>query len=171
MAELKPYDTANIPGPKMAKEGKPVVVAKLVGKAKRPLLVVGMEILENGLLEHAVDIGKKGVTIAATAHSIKGFREAGYTKDVHYIGIHELTNDLRDPDWKGLDGKGNYDVVLFLGITYYLSSQMMAALKNFAPHLKSISIDRYYHPNAEFSYANMKVDELKEATREMLAAM
>jgi len=171
MAELKPYDTANIPGPKMAKEAKPLVVAKLVGKAKRTLLVVGKEALDNDLLAPAIEIGKKGVTIAATAHSIRGFREAGYTDNVYFIGIHELTNNLRDPEWKGLDGKGNYDIVLFYGITYYLSSQMMAALKNFAPHLKSISIDRYYHPNAEFSYANMKVDELKGITKEMLAQM
>lgn len=171
MADLRPYDAANIPGPKMAKETTPQVVAKMMGKAKRPLLVVGMEALEGGLLAPAIELGRRGIPIAATAHSIRGFREAGYTEGVYPVGLHELTNCLLDPEWAGLDGNGSYDLVLFYGITYYYASQMMAALKNFAPHLRAVSIDRYYHPNAEFSYGNLKPDELVRHTRELVSQL
>jgi len=168
MADLRPFDAANIPGPVMAREAAPQVVAKMVGKAKRPLLVVGMEALEDGLLAQAIELGRRGIPIAATAHSIRGFREAGYIERVQAVGLHELTNYLLDPKWLGLDGKGGYDLVLFYGITYYYASQMMAALKNFAPHLRAISIDRYYHPNAAFSYRNLKTLELVQHTAELI---
>ena len=166
--DATPFDTANIPGPKMAKAVNPKVMGKLISRAKRPLLIVGMEILTDDLIDRAIEIGSKGIPIAATAHSIKGFREKDYNRSVKSIGLHELTNDLRDPEWKGLDGGGNYDLVIFLGITYYFASQMMAALKNFAPHLKTISIDRYYHPNAGMTFGNLSKADLLEALKEVI---
>jgi anaerobic carbon-monoxide dehydrogenase, CODH/ACS complex subunit epsilon len=71
--------------------------------------------------------------------------------------MHALASYLCDPQWQGLDGKGGYDLVAFLGITYYYASQAMSALKNFSK-VKVISIDRYYHPNASMSFGNLKKD-------------
>ena len=76
---------------------------------------------------------------------------------MNYCNLHELTNCLRDPNWKGLDGKGNYDLVIFFGIVYYYASQMLSCIKNFAidPLIRAVSIDRYYHPQARMSFTNI----------------
>jgi acetyl-CoA decarbonylase/synthase complex subunit epsilon len=124
-------------------------------KAKRPILIVGAEILQNGVIDKVIEIGKKGIPVAATAHTIKTFLEKGYTPVSGDLGLHEVTNLLKDPDWKGFDGRGNYDMVIFLGITYYFASRMLSTLKNFAPHLRAYSIDRYYHVNAVMSLDNI----------------
>ncbi len=153
-----PFDIANIPGPEMGRIATPEVMGSCISSAKRPLLVVGSEILrEDFFLEKAIEIGKKGIPIAATGHSIKGFVEKGYTENVIYYNLHDLTNCLRDPNWKGLDGKGNYDLVIFFGIVYYHASQMLSCIKNFGinPLIRTISIDRYYHPQARMSFPNI----------------
>ncbi|MCD6204015.1 MAG: CO dehydrogenase/acetyl-CoA synthase complex subunit epsilon [Methanophagales archaeon] len=153
-----PFDVANIPGPEMGEVAPPEVIGNYISRAKRPLLVVGSEILRDDFfLETAIEIGKKGIPIAATGHSIRGFVEKGYTENVNYCNLHELTNCLRDPNWKGLDGKGNYDFVIFFGIVYYYASQMLSCIKNFAidPLIRAVSIDRYYHPQARMSFTNI----------------
>ncbi|MCP8321098.1 MAG: CO dehydrogenase/acetyl-CoA synthase complex subunit epsilon, partial [archaeon] len=71
------------------------------------------------------------------------------------MGIEDLVNRLKEKEWEGFDGKGNYDSVIFIGGVYYFQSLMLSTLKHFAPHLKTFSIDRFYHPNAEFSFENM----------------
>ena len=151
-----PFDIGNIPGPQMSRVAGPFVIGNAIASAKRPLLVVGAEILEDGLIEKAIEIGKKGLPIVATGHSIKGFVEKEYD-GATYMGLHELANFLRDPEWAGLDGKGNYDMVIVLGVKYYSASQMLVALKNFAtdPLMRIVSIDRYYHPNARLSFENI----------------
>ena len=150
-----PLDVANIPGPETGEVVAPEVIGSYISSAKRPLLVVGSEILRDDFfIELAIELGKKGIPIAATGHSIRGFVEKGYTEAVNYYNLHELTNCLRDPNWKGLDGKGNYDFVIFFGIIYYYASQMLSCIKNFAidPLMRAVSIDRYYQPNARMSF-------------------
>jgi acetyl-CoA decarbonylase/synthase complex subunit epsilon len=152
-----PFDVANIPGPETGEVVAPEVIGNYISSAKRPLLVVGSEILRDGFfVEIAVELGKKGIPIAATGHSIKGFVKKGYSENVQYYNLHELTNCLRDPNWRGLDGTGNYDFVIFFGITYYYASQMLSCIKNFAtdPLVRAVSIDRYYHPNARMGFTN-----------------
>ena len=74
-----PFDVANIPGPEMGEVAPPEVIGNYISSAKRPLLVVGSEILRDDFfLEIAIEIGKKGIPIAATGHSIRGFVEKGY---------------------------------------------------------------------------------------------
>jgi|Deesub1362A_J573_1020465.scaffolds.fasta_scaffold00371_28 acetyl-CoA decarbonylase/synthase complex subunit epsilon len=151
----QPFDAANIPGPKMAtllEKGKPV--ANMIKKAKRPLLIVGPDITD-AMFERVLKFVDKGVTVVATGNAITRFIDAGVDGKVKYAVLHELTQFLLDPDWPGFDGEGNYDLVLMLGSIYYHGSQMLAALKNFAPHIRAIAIDRYYHPNAAMSFGNL----------------
>lgn len=153
-----PFDVANIPGPETGEVVPPEVIGSYISNAERPLLVVGSEILRDDFfVEIAIEIGKKGIPIAATGHSIRGFVNTGYTDNVMYCNLHDLTNCLRDPNWSGLDGKGNYDFVIFFGIIYYYASQMLSCIKNFAtdPLIRAVSIDRYYHPNARMSFTNI----------------
>ncbi|MEM0202970.1 MAG: CO dehydrogenase/acetyl-CoA synthase complex subunit epsilon [Archaeoglobaceae archaeon] len=149
----QPFDAANIPGPKMAmllEKGKPVAMA--IKKAKHPLLIVGPDITP-AMIERVKKFAEKGVTIVATGNAITKLTQAGI--NARYAVLHELTQFLLDPNWKGFDGKGNYDVVLMMGSIYYHGSQMLAAIKNFAPHIRAIAIDRYYHPNAAMSFGNL----------------
>lgn len=169
--KLFPFDTANVPGPKMASGLKPVPAGKIIAKANRPLLVVGDGIKSQpDWLERAIKFGEKGVAIAATGVAVKAFIDAGYEK-ANSENFHALTSYLMDPEWKGFDGNGQYDVVVFMGTLYYYSSAMMQALKNFAPHLRVLSIDRHYHPNAAMSFGNLSDDEFLEAVDEVLANM
>jgi len=106
---------------------------------------------------------------------MRGFVENEYTENVYYYNLHELTNCLRDPNWKGLDGAGNYDFVIFYGIIYYYASQMLSCLKNFAtePLMRTVSIDRYYHPNARMSFTNIMPrmeDEYKAMLKEFVSS-
>ncbi|MCS7119235.1 MAG: CO dehydrogenase/acetyl-CoA synthase complex subunit epsilon [Archaeoglobaceae archaeon] len=149
----QPFDAANIPGPKMAtllERGKPVALA--VKRAKHPLLIVGPDITPP-MVERVKKFAEKGVTVVATGNAIRRLTSAGI--NARYAVLHELAQFLVDPNWKGFDGKGNYDVVLMMGNLYYHGSQVLAAIKNFAPHIRAISIDRYYHPNAALSFGNL----------------
>ena len=165
-----PFDVANISGPETGGVVAPEVIGSYILNAKRPLLVVGSEILRDEFfIEIAIELCKTGIPIAATGHSIKGFIEKGYTENVSYYNLHVLTNCLRDPNWAGLDGKGNYDFVIFFGILYYYASQMLSCIKNFAidPLIRAVSIDRYYHPQARMSFTNITPRE-EELYKDML---
>lgn len=160
-----PFDTGNIPGPKMAKAVMPGVPGKMLARAKRPLLIVGSEVHDKDVLARAVAIGQRGIQIAAVGNSYTSLGDKEL--DVHYVNMHALASYLCDPDWKGLDGKGNYDLVVFFGITYYYASQAISALKNFS-NIKVISIDKYYHPNADMSFGNLKNDVFIAALDEVI---
>jgi len=128
------------------------------------------------MFDKAIAIGKTGVPIAATAHSIKGFIERSYgpeENNVYMIGLHPLTNYHRFKDWQGLDGKGQYDEVIFMGIFYKFASAMFSALKNFNRDIKRVSIDRYYHVNADMTFGNLAFEPEKyhEAVDEVIAKL
>ncbi|MCZ7355727.1 MAG: CO dehydrogenase/acetyl-CoA synthase complex subunit epsilon [Candidatus Methanoperedens sp.] len=160
-----PFDTGNIPGPKMAKAVMPAVSGKMLARAKRPLLIVGSQIHEEDVLAKVVDMGHAGIQIAAIGNAYKSLGDKGL--DVHYANLHALASYLCDPNWRGLDGKGGYDLVVFFGITYYYASQAISALKNFSD-IKVISLDKYYHPNAFMSFGNLKKDVFIAALDEVI---
>jgi acetyl-CoA decarbonylase/synthase complex subunit epsilon len=74
-------------------------------------------------------------------------------------GAIEIVNLLKDPEWKGVDGEGSHDLVLFIGVTYYLASQGLSSLKHFAPHLKTLTLCKFFHSNADASFPNMSDSE------------
>ncbi len=160
-----PFETGNVPGPKTARTMMPAVAGKMLAKAKRPLLIVGSQVHEKDVLSKAVAIGKTGIQIAAVGNAYTSIGDKGL--DVHYANMHALASYICDPNWKGLDGKGNYDLVVFFGITYYYASQAISALKNFSG-IKVISIDKYYHPNADMSFGNLKQDVFIAALDEVI---
>lgn len=163
-----PFDTGNIPGPKMARATMPAVAGKMLAKAKRPLLIVGSQVHDEEVLARAVAMGKGGIQIAAVGNAYKSLGDKGL--DVHYMNMHALASYLCDPNWRGLDGKGGYDLVVFFGITYYYASQAISALKNFS-NIRVISMDKYYHPNADMSFGNLKKDVFIEALDMVIAEL
>ena len=161
---LKVYTTY---GPKSAKPAQPSVVAKMVAKAKRPLLVVGAEILKDEMLAKAIEIAKTGIPVAATGHTMTGLKDAEGV-DAKYINIHFLGTYLCDPNWQGLDGEGPYDLILFLGHKKYYVNQVLSGLKNFS-NLKTIAIERHFIQNATMSFGNIKPEVHLEALDELIA--
>ena len=139
--------------------------AKIISKAERPLLVLGGRLLVWSLdgrsaLEYAVDIAKAAdIPICATAHLKGKLTELGVNPDCVYDAV-EIVNALKDPDWKGARGEGNHDLVIFFGIRSDFQEQCLSVLKHFAyKHLKTMTLDKYYFPNANFSLNNIKKDE------------
>jgi acetyl-CoA decarbonylase/synthase complex subunit epsilon len=163
-----PFDTGNIPGPKMARAVMPAVSGKMLSKAKRPLLIVGSQVHDEEVLSKAIAMGKEGLQIAAVGNAYTSLGNKGL--DVYYANLHALASYLCDPNWKGLDGKGNYDLVVFFGVTYYYASQAISAVKNFSK-IRIISIDKYYHPNADMSFGNLKKDVFTAALDEVIAEL
>jgi len=138
--------------------------ANIIKKAKRPLLVLGPKLLDSSLdgkllLDYALEIAQAtNAATCATAHVKGKMMEAGVKPDSSYDGV-EIVNFLKDPEWKGLKGAGNHDLVMFFGIRSDLAEQTLSPLKHFAPYLKTMTLCKYVFPNADYSLPNFKKDE------------
>ncbi|GAB4381951.1 MAG: CO dehydrogenase/acetyl-CoA synthase complex subunit epsilon [Methanothermobacter thermautotrophicus] len=135
------------------------MVASAIKKAKRPLMVIGSLVnsIPDDITDRITRITEKGdMEVALTGgSSLKGDR----FRRRNIIGLIEIVDNLKNPAWKGFDGNGNYDLVCFIGVPYYIGSQGLSTLRAFAPHLKTVTLCRYMHPNADISYPNMSYDE------------
>ena len=138
--------------------------ANLIGKAKRPLLVLGPRLLKLSLdgkllLEYALEIAKvANIPICATAHVKGKMTELGVKPDSVYDAV-EIVNHLKDPQWQGVKKEGNHDLVIFFGIRTDLGEQALSPLKHFAPHLRTMTLCKYVFPNADYSLPNFRKDE------------
>jgi acetyl-CoA decarbonylase/synthase complex subunit epsilon len=138
--------------------------AGLIRKAKRPLLVLGPLLLKSSLdgrllIEYALDIAKvASIPTCATAQVRAKMMELEVKPDSCY-DVVEIINALKDPNWQGVKKEGNHDLVLFFGIRSDLGEQGLSVLKHFAPHLKTMTLCKYYFPNANYSLPNFRKDE------------
>jgi acetyl-CoA decarbonylase/synthase complex subunit epsilon len=148
--------------------------ANLILKAKRPLLVLGPLLPEWSLdsklaIEYALEIAKAAnIPICATA-TIKGkMVELGTKPDSVYDAV-EIVNHLKDPGWHGVKREGNHDLVIFFGIRSDLEEQCLSVLKHFAfDHLRSMTLDKYYFPHANYSLPNFRKESQWKAFLESL---
>ncbi|KZX15492.1 acetyl-CoA decarbonylase/synthase complex subunit epsilon [Methanobrevibacter cuticularis] len=153
-----PWQPTVIAGPKQALLVTPETAKLMLQKAKRPLFVVGPYAKDEPLMSHVVDISKEwNLPIVTTADTYKKFNDNEIETDSY--GIVEITNLLKDPEWKGVKGEGQHDLAIFVGCIYYIASQGLSTLKHFAPHLKTLTICKYFHSNADASFPNMKDKE------------
>ena len=168
-AKTRLGQTAEIAGPTNANifpNGN--VAASLISKAKRPLLVVGshsvkIETNDGDLIDSAIRaMTNPKVSVVATAHMVGEFRKRGAEK-ANSLSLFVLGKYLSDPEWKGFDGKGAYDTVVFVGFPYYMEWLVESGLKNFAMSLRTISLDRNYQPNAKWSLGWMPEPDWKES--------
>jgi acetyl-CoA decarbonylase/synthase complex subunit epsilon len=175
MTMMLPYHRVNVlTGTKAAKVIEdPTEYTHLIRRASRPLLVLGPDTLtvklgDKLLMEYAVEIAKAAnIPVCATAHTKKKLLELGVEPASSY-DIIEIINHLQDPAWKGVKGEGNHDLVIFLGIRSDLGEQGLSTLKHFARHLKTMTLCRYYFPNASYSLANLKDTKWKEFLENMI---
>jgi acetyl-CoA decarbonylase/synthase complex subunit epsilon len=164
-----PWQTAEIAGPKKALLiMKPDVVAAMIKRAKRPILIVGHLATkadsETGkMIGYAIRLNNATeIPVVATAHTIHEFVKQGF-QPAAQMSAMDIGNRLKDPTWKGLDEKGPYDVTLFMGLPYYMEFVILSGLKHFSTDLKTISLDRYYNPHARWSFPNLKVEEWNQS--------
>ena len=147
--------------------------ANLILKAKRPLLVLGPLLSEwsfDGklLIEYALEIAKMGnIPICATAHVKGKMMELGTKPDSVYDAV-EIVNHLKDPGWHGVKKEGNHDLILLFGIRSDLGEQCLSVLKHFAPHLKTMTLCKFYYPHADYSLPNFRKDKQWKAFLESL---
>jgi len=167
----QPWQTAEVPGPKRANViTKPEIITAMIRKAERPLLIVGHKVVEaDSSIEEPIDyvipLAKSlKIPVVATAHLIGKFLERGFQPDAS-MPVVDIGNRLVDPNWKGLRGEGQHDLVLIIGVPYYMEWLVLSALKHFAPNLKSISMDRFYQPNATWSFPNISIEDWQRSLK------
>lgn len=154
----------------------PVQCADLILKARRPLLILGAKLIKWSVdgklaLEYALDLARAaGIPTCATAHVKGKMVELGVIPESIY-DVVEIVNALKDPDWRGVKKEGNHDLVIFLGVRSDLEEQCLSVLKHFAyKHLKTMTLDKYYFPHANYSLPNFRKDEQwREFLEELIA--
>gem|GEM_PF-192754 len=136
----------------------PKVYAERMAKAKNPLFIIGPGLLidyaEGKLpIDWAVDIAKAGnLPVCATADTAGPLIERGLKPDLS-CGILEITGIyLVDPEWKGVNGKGQHDFVLFNGIPCFFAERALTTLLRYAPWLKTHTVCPRMHHNADYTW-------------------
>ncbi|MGB9979793.1 CO dehydrogenase/acetyl-CoA synthase complex subunit epsilon [Methanobacterium sp.] len=153
-----PWQPTVIAGPKQALLVTPETAKMMLKKSKKPLIVVGPLIKDSPVLSLAVQIAEKwNIPIVSTGDMFKTLNEADIKSKPY--GVVEIVNLLKDPEWEGVNGEGQHDLVLFIGVIYYIGSQGLSTLKHFAPHLKTLTLCKFFHSNADASFPNMKDEE------------
>jgi len=167
--KAEPWQKAEVAGPQKANViTKPEIAAAMIKRAKRPIIVIGTLATaadkDTGkMIDYTIRLSKgSGTPVVATAHTARDFVKAGF-HPASSMSVMDIGNRLKDPTWNGLDGKGPYDLAVFLGLPYYMEYLVLSGLKHFSCNLKTITLDRYYNPNASWSFPNLKVEEWNQS--------
>ena len=171
----EPWQCAEVSATKKAMAiSKPEIAVSLIKRAKRPLLIIGSGAIERELagkllIDYLIDFAKASkVPVVATAHIVGEFLKRGF-KPSDFMSSMDIANRLVDPSWQGLDGRGSYDVILFVAMPYYMEANILSGLMHFAPKLKTITLDNAFHPHASWSFPNSNVKIWSENLKVMIS--
>jgi len=160
LAATEPWQTAEVAGPRKALIiTKPEVVVAMIKQAKRPILIAGHKTAETRmknkkLIDYIIKLAENAnIPIVATAQVAGEFLKRGH-EPAAWMPALDISNRLADPEWRGLDGNGSYDLALFVGLPYYMEWTILSGLKNFASNVKTVTLDNTYQPNATWSFSN-----------------
>jgi CO dehydrogenase/acetyl-CoA synthase complex epsilon subunit len=142
---------------------KPVVAAKLLKRAKSPVIVVGHEAADgegSGILDPIARIAKAtGAPVIATG-GVSGALGKKGLKDSLVLSAMEAGDRLLDPAWRPAPDRDPPDYAFILGVPFAIASVIEAGLASFArDHLKIVSLDRLYHPHCDLSLPNQSREE------------
>jgi acetyl-CoA decarbonylase/synthase complex subunit epsilon len=161
----EPWQCAEIAATKKANPiQKPEIAVAMIKRAQRPLLIVGSTVTQKFMegrpaIDFIIDFANASkVPVVATAHMVSEFLKRGYTP-AGFMSAMDIGNRVVDPTWQGLDGKGHPDLVMFVGLPYYMEALILSGLKHFAPDLKTMTLDNLYHAHASWSYPNATLEE------------
>jgi anaerobic carbon-monoxide dehydrogenase, CODH/ACS complex subunit epsilon len=161
----EPWQCAEVATTKKANPiQKPEIAVAMIKKAQRPLLIVGSNATERymegkQLIEYLIDFANASkVPVVATAHMVGEFIKRGY-QPAAFMNAMEIGQRVEDPAWQGLDGKGRYDLVIMVGMPYYMQALILCGLKHFAPDLKTMTLDNLFHVHASWSFPNATLED------------
>jgi acetyl-CoA decarbonylase/synthase complex subunit epsilon len=161
----EPWQCAEIAATKKANPiQKPEIAVAMIKRAIKPLLIVGSNATERWmegkqLIDYIIDLANASkVPVVATAHMVGEFLKRGY-KPAGFMPAMDIGQRVVDPTWQGLDGKGHPDLVMFVGLPYYMEALILSGLKHFAPDLKTMTLDNLYHAHASWSFPNATLEE------------
>jgi len=161
----EPWQCAEVATTKKANPiQKPEIAVAMIKKASRPILIVGSNATERCmdgrlLIEYIIDFANASkVPVVATAHMIGEFIKRGY-QPAAFMNAMEIGQRVGDPSWQGLNGKGHPDLVMFVGLPYYMEALILAGLKHFAPDLKTMTLDNLFHVHASWSFPNATLED------------
>jgi len=143
---------------------KPEIAVAMIKRAQSSLLIVGSNATERymegkQLIEYVIEFANASkVPVVATAHMVGEFIKRGY-QPAAFMNAMEIGQRVVDPEWQGLDGKGHPDLVLLVGLPYYVESLMLSGMKHFAPDLKTMTLDNLFHVHAAWSFLNASLEE------------
>jgi len=153
----------------------PKVMANILKTpGKKKLMVIGAEALGweldgKKVADYLIEIANKlECHVVGTGHTY------GYLKDkipadrLWDMSLINITGRLVDKEWKGLDGEGQYSMAIFGGHIVFYVSQTLSRIKNFSNWVRTVDLDRYAHPNARFSLANLSDEEWKEFLEQVI---
>jgi acetyl-CoA decarbonylase/synthase complex subunit epsilon len=165
MADDESWLIAEVPGPrKAAVIRKPEAANAMIRRARCPVLVIGHIAAETDLegrklIDYLIELARKGrVPVVATAHTRAALKERGFEPFMVMPAV-SIGARLTDPDWQGCDDAGPYDLALFAGLPYQMTWTILSGLKHFAPHLRTMSLDNVYQPNASWSFPNLSIKD------------
>jgi len=171
MSHPEPWQKAETPGPMRALViSKPEVVIGMIKRAKRPLLIVGSESAQREVagekeIDQLIRIAKAGkIPVAATSRAVVDFEKRNY-EPASWLSAVDIANRLRDPEWPGVKGEGQHDLAIFAGMQYYVEWLLLSGLKHFGGKLRTISLDRFYQPHANWSFPNLSPEEWEKNLR------
>jgi acetyl-CoA decarbonylase/synthase complex subunit epsilon len=161
----EPWQCAEIAATKKANViQKPEIAVAMMKKAQRPLLIVGSNVTERWMegkqaIDYIIEFANASkIPMVATARMVGEFVKRGYTP-AGFMNAMEISQRVEDPNWMGLDGKGRPDLVIYVGMPYYMEALILSGLKHFAPDLKTMTIDNMYHVHASWSFPNASLEE------------
>lgn len=171
MSQPEPWQKAETPGPMKALViSKPEVVIGMIKSAKRPLLIVGPESAEREVagekeIDQLIRIAKAGrIPVVATSRTVIDFMKRDY-EPASWMPAVDIANRLRDAEWTGVKGEGQHDLAIFAGMQYYVLWLLLSGLKHFGGKLKTVSLDRFYQPHANWSFLNLGEKEWEQSLR------
>ncbi|NLF87998.1 CO dehydrogenase/acetyl-CoA synthase complex subunit epsilon [Candidatus Bathyarchaeota archaeon] len=161
----EPWQCAEIAATKKANViQKPEIAVAMMKRAQHPILIVGSNVTERWMdgkqaIEYIIEFANASkIPVVATAHMVGEFVKRGYTPAAYWNAM-EISQRVCDPTWMGLDGKGHPDLVIYVGMPYYMEALILSGLKHFAPDLKTMTLDNMYHVHASWSFPNASLEE------------
>jgi acetyl-CoA decarbonylase/synthase complex subunit epsilon len=121
--------------------------------------VVDQSIDGKPVIDFIIDLANASkVPVVATAHIVGDFVKRGY-QPAAFMTAMDISNRVVDRTWQGLDGKGHPDLVMYIGLPYYMEALILSGLKHFAPDLKTMTLDNQFHVHASWSFPNANAEE------------
>ncbi len=142
---------------------KPVVAARLLKRAKSPVIVVGHEAAEgdgSGILDLIARVAlATGAPVVATGGISGELGKKGVRGSI-VLSAMEAGDRLLDPGWRPAPYRDPPDYAFIIGVPFTIASVIEAGLASFARgHLKLVSLDRLYHPHCDLSLPNQSREE------------